>query len=234
MASQNQSILFLLPAELRNQIYYELLCSNTPSRKGLHEYSQQRTHAAQPVYPAILSTCQRIHQEAQGLLYSTHTFHAHTSLLTSLPHLVSPLKPIVNASTIAKISRWHLDIRLDTDPQFTEAQATRAFSGAEYLEIHAWQSQFGGCDDSVLSLFKGIRGVKVARVTGCAEAELARWLEESMMMPLEKEEEEQARDVEMGGCATSVGGGCEEKMGGAEVPWLQQSGSGAWNFGNIE
>lgn len=231
MASQHQSILFVLPAELRNQIYHELLCSNTPSRKALHDYSQERRHAAQPVYPAILSTCQRIHEEAQDLLYSNHIFHAHTSLLTSLPHLVSPLKPIVNAAAIAKISRWHLDLRLDTDPRFTETQATRAFSGAEYLEIHAWQSMFGGCDDSVLALFKGIRGVKVARVTGCAEPEVARWLEEKMMTPLE-EQQQGDQDVEMCCCANGVCGKCGEKMGEAEMQWFQRNGSDVWTFGN--
>lgn len=232
MASQTQSPFFRLPAELRNQIYHELLCSNTPSPKQLLQYSQERRHAPQPIYPAILRTCKRIHEEAQDLLYSTHIFHAHPSLLTSLPHLVSPLKPLLAPAAIAKIRRWHVSLRLDTDPQFTAAQATRAFSGAEYLEIHAWQSMFDGCDDGVLRLFMGVRGVGVAKVTGCAEGAVARWLEERMMMPLEeevkKEEEERCR------CVNAICASCGKKTGceARKTLWFGQSEKDLWTFGN--
>jgi hypothetical protein len=241
MASQKQSVFFLLPAELRNQIYDELLCANAPCPKQLLQYSQQRSHAApQPIYPAILSTCKRIHQEAQDLLYTRHIFHAHPSLLTALPHLVSPLKPLVDAAAIAKITRWHLSLRLDTDPRFMEKQATAAFSGAEYVEIHVWQSMFNGCDEGVLRLFMGVRGVKIARVTGCAQAALAQWLEERMMRPLEVEVEmEEDKDERMQGatcaCAKGVCGKCGKRLG-CEVEggmrWFGQSEGDAWSFGN--
>lgn len=228
-SSQKQSIFFLLPAELRNQIYDYLLCANTPSSNSLVEYSQQRSHAPQPIYPAILATCKRIHQEAQDLLYSTHIFQAHPSLLTSLPHLVSPWKPLLDASAIAKIRRWYLSVRLDTDPRFTEKQATAAFSGAEYLEIHAWQSMFDGCDDGVLRLFAGIRGVRVARVTGCAKGEFAAWLEGQMMRPIEEEMEVE----ESCSCAKGVCGKCGERIVCEEkvVPWIDQE-RDVWTFGN--
>ncbi|USP81940.1 hypothetical protein yc1106_09214 [Curvularia clavata] len=223
MASQTQSIFFRLPAELRNQIYQELLCAGTPRPSQLHQYAQERHHSSQPtIYPSILLTCKRIHSEAQDLLYSTHIFHAHPSLLTSLPHLVSPLKPLLSPTAIAKIRRWHVSLRLDTDPQFTEAQATKAFSGAEYLEIQAWQSMFDGCDDSVLGLFKGVRGVKVAKVTGCVEEGVARWLESRMVLPVEEEKEE-----EMGEVGQTCGGY------GRKMEWRQIEG-GFWTLGGCD
>ncbi|KNG52476.1 hypothetical protein DDE82_006326 [Stemphylium lycopersici] len=228
-STQTQSIFFRLPAELRNQIYDELLCSNTPSHKELLKYSRERSHKAQPVYPAILTTCKRIHEEAQDLLYSTHIFHAHPSLLTALPHLVSPLQPLLDATAIAKIKRWQLSLRLDTDPRFTESQATAAFSGAEYLEIHAWQSMFDGCDDGVLKLFMGVRGVKVARVVGCAEGALARWLEGRMMMPVEEQQEQRCC------CDGRVGGDCGKTIGcggAGGMRWFGMGERDAWTFGN--
>jgi hypothetical protein len=71
---------------------------------------------------------------------------------------------------------------------------------------------FDGCDDSVLRLFTGVRGVQVARVTGCADPALARWLEERMMMPIEKEME--------GECT------CE-----GEKEWVGGMGRDVWTFG---
>jgi hypothetical protein len=96
------------------------------------------------------------------------------------------LEPVLCAEGLKKIKRWQLTVRLDTDPRFTLDQATAAFSNAEYLEIRVWQSMFDGCDSSVLKLFTGIRGVGIAKVSGCADPELARWLEGRMMRPLEE------------------------------------------------
>ncbi|KAH8725859.1 hypothetical protein GQ44DRAFT_205405 [Phaeosphaeriaceae sp. PMI808] len=183
---QQDSPFFRLPAELRNQIYEELLCPEITPIKQLAQRNHHLTPTP-PLYPSILSTCRKAHEEATDLLYSTAVFHAHPSLLASLPHLTSPAAPVLYPSMLAKIRRWQLALRLDTDPQFTMAQATASFSGAEYLEIRVWQSQFGCCDSSVLRLFLGIRGVRVAKVVGSANAELARWLEGRMMMARETE-----------------------------------------------
>ena len=124
---------------------------------------------------------------------------------------------------IAKIRRWQLTIRLDTDPRFSAEQATAAFSGAEYLEIRVWQSMFDGADCSVLKLFLGVRGVKVAKVGGSAESGLARWLEARMM----SDEEDVCR------CGIVVGDleceKCREREG-TDEDWF--GGRNAWQFGN--
>lgn len=190
MNEQEESVFFRLPAELRNAVYKELLYPNTTSLKQLakqktdvstRNFNQVSTKGE--LYPQILSTCKRIALEASPLLYTTHVFHAHPSLLTSLPHLTSPSRPILYNHLTSQIRRWHISLRLDTDPRITSEQAAKAFSGAEYLEIRVWQAQFGACDFGALKLFKDVRGVKVARVGGSVEENLARWLEEEMMKP---------------------------------------------------
>jgi hypothetical protein len=221
---QKDSLFFRLPAELRNQIYEELLCPSTPSIKELSSTSQHRTAPPQ-LYPSILSTCRRIHEEATDLLYTTHIFHAHPSLLASLPHLSTPAQPVLYPAVLAKIRRWQLTLRLDTDPRFTMAQATAAFSGAEFLELRVWQSMFDGCDSSVLQLFLGIRGVQVAKVTGSVNEELARWLEKRMMGPVETE-------VDACRCGNESGiwkcGMCCKRVDGESV-WF--GGRDTWQFG---
>ena len=77
---------------------------------------------------------------------------------------------------------------------------------------------FDGCDDSVLGLFRGVRGVKVARVTGCVEEEVARWLESRMVLPVEEKEEMEEEGV----C-----GGCGRKM-----EWRQIEG-GFWTLRRV-
>ncbi|KAF1837802.1 hypothetical protein BDW02DRAFT_576898 [Decorospora gaudefroyi] len=190
-ASQSTSLFFRLPAELRNQIYELLLCPNTPRTKDLSTYhAHHNAHLPPTISPAILSTCHRIHHEAKNLPYTTHIFHAHPSLLTALPHLLSPLNPVLCPEGLTQIRRWQLTLRLDTDPRFSAEQARLAFSGAEFLEIRVWQSMFGGCDEGVLALFLGVRRVRVARVGGCADMGFERWLERRMMMLGEEEGEE--------------------------------------------
>jgi hypothetical protein len=219
---QQTSIFFRLPAELRNQIYNELLCSGTYSLSELSKHTVQRASTA-PVYPNILSTCRKIHAEAGDLLYAPHIFHAHLSLLTALPHRTPDSRPVLDARMLAKITRWRLTLRLDTDPRFTAAQAARAFSGADYLEIRVWQSMFDGCNAAVLKLFLGVRAVKVVRVLGSVEDELARWLEKRMMMPRESGdicECAEEREIRCGSCCRRVETG----------DWFEER--DAWRFGN--
>lgn len=228
MDKQEESIFFRLPTELRLQIYGELLCKNTVSKKHLVEYGYRHEHEVGALYPEILSTCRKAHDEAVDLLYTTHVFCAHQSLLTSLPHLITSASPVLYPAVLSKIKRWHLTIRLDTDPRFTTEQATAAFSGAEFLDIRVWQSMFDGADSSVLKLFMGVRGVKVARVGGSANKELARWLEERMMS--EKEEDEDTCT-----CGNESGivtcGDCSKKLDkDALGNWFGQR--NAWQFGN--
>lgn len=87
---------------------------------------------------------------------------------------------------------------------------------------------FDGADSSVLKLFMGVRGVKVARVGGSANKELARWLEERMMS--EKEEDEDTCT-----CGNESGivrcGDCSKKLDkDALGNWFGQR--NAWQFGN--
>lgn len=192
-SDQKASLFFRLPAELRNQIYTALLC---PDAVNLHSITHRandlnvrhynQTSTATSLHPAILSTCRMIHDEATALLYAPHVFHAHPALLTSLPHLTSFAKPVLYPSVTSLISRWQICLRLDTDPQFTAAQAAAAFSDAEYLEVRVWQAQFEACDYAVLKLFTDVRGVQFARVGGDVDAKLARWLEGQMMLPREE------------------------------------------------
>lgn len=203
-STQEDSYFFKLPAELRNQIYKELLCpdavnltSITKRANDLNVRHYNQTSTSTSLHPAILSSCRKIHDEATALLYAPHIFHAHPSLLASLPHLTSSAKPVLYPSVTNLISRWQICLRLDIDPQFTATQAAAAFSGAEYLEIRVWQAQFEACDYAILKLFTAVRGVQFARVGGDVDAKLARWLEEQMMRPKEEGCEEVCQDDEV-------------------------------------
>lgn len=231
MNGQLESLFFRLPAELRNQIYEELLCANTPTKLSDLK-TALRVPTPAPTYPAILSTCKRIHQEARHLLYTTHVFHAHPSLLTALPHLMVSSKPVLYPTVLPRIKRWQLTLRLDTDPRFTAQQATAAFSDADFFELKVWQSMFDGCNAAVLKLFTGVRGVKCCRVTGSVDEGLARWLEEKMMSPLE-ECEEAVEWCECKGERYLKCGGCEKRIrfdGNGAGVWMEEE--DAWRFGN--
>lgn len=139
--SQTASPFFRLPAELRNQIYALLLaptaCPNFSKLVSSPRLPPVPTRGS--LHPAILRTCARIHCEATSFLYTPHVFTAHPSLLNSLPHLESSASPVIAASALARISRWTLTLRLDTDPRFSAQAATEAFSGAEFFELRVWQ-----------------------------------------------------------------------------------------------
>ncbi|KAF2264761.1 hypothetical protein CC78DRAFT_218702 [Lojkania enalia] len=186
--SQLQSPLFRLPPELRNKIYEMLLCPDAIKPHALPHFRQDlsvrgfnQTCSSTMLHPAILSTCKRAAEEAEPLLYAQNIFHAHPSLLTALPHFSSPSKPVLYPAVTSKIRRWQVTLRLDTDPRFSYDDAAKSFSGAEYLEIRVWQSQFEAADWGVLKLFAGVRGVGVARVGGSIDGEIARALERCMM-----------------------------------------------------
>lgn len=223
---QHTSIFLRLPAELRMQIYETLLCPGILNKQEL-SIRIQRPRKDQTLHPAILSSCRKIHHEAINLLYAPHIFQAHPSLLASLPNLASPASPVLYPNMLAKIKRWQLTLRLDTDPRFTKEQATEAFSGAEYFEIRVWQSMYDGCDSSVLRLFLGVRGVKIARVNGCADAELAAWLEDRMMSTDVREDKGACECV--GHTRKMTCDECSKPVDGT-VEWFSER--NAWQFGN--
>jgi len=59
--------------------------------------------------------------------------------------------------------------------------ARRAFNGAEELVVEAEESAFRTAGYRVLLVLEGVRGVKLARVEGSVEPDVARWLERRLM-----------------------------------------------------
>lgn len=59
--------------------------------------------------------------------------------------------------------------------------ARRAFNGAETLVVEAEESAFRTAGYRVLLVLEGVRGVKLARVEGSVEPDVARWLERRLM-----------------------------------------------------
>lgn len=186
------SPLLSLPGEIRNMIYRLLL---TSPRLQVLRRILARNHCspyvleAIPVTVAILSTCKQIHTEATPILYTENVFTAHPSLLIQMPCLVNPSKPICTPEIGRRIRRWYVAVRLDTDARFKEEEVTLAFSGAEELEVEATEAMFRSAGNGILMLFKGVRGVGTARVHGSVADDFARWLESSMMTPIDSEPE---------------------------------------------
>ena len=166
-----------LPGEIRNQIYRQLLI--------VAPLSIPRFLGDPLIYPQILSTCRKVHEEAKQILYSCNTFLAHPNLLSGLPRLRLYYDSISSLTLISLIQRYHINIRLDCDPNFSMAKATDAFSGVEELTVEVFQAQFGSSDYKVLRLFEGVRDVKRARVYGSVTAfpEYVSWLEAAIVTP---------------------------------------------------
>lgn len=185
--------LLALPAEIRNQIYEHLLTS--PMLPGLRRaicsnHVSSYVLPPLPLTPALLSTCRQIYAEAMPFLYTLNTFTASPSLLTSMPYLMDPSRPILCPGVSDRITRWYVNLRIDCDPRFTESDVTAAFSGVEELEVEATQAMFRASGNAVLMLFRGVRGVGKAVVQGSVERGFAEWLENSMMSPVGSEVEE--------------------------------------------
>ncbi|TVY33009.1 hypothetical protein LSUB1_G007574 [Lachnellula subtilissima] len=176
------SLTFLdLPGEIRNQIYCQLLL--VPS------LSTARLLGDPPIYPAILSTCRKIHSETHPILYGSNTFLAHPNLLTGLPRLRLYYSTISSPILISRIRRFHIRVRLDNDPNFSAQKAQESFTGVEELTIEVFQAQYGSSDYKVLRLFEGVRGVERTRVYGSITGfpEYAEWLQNVMSTPVGKE-----------------------------------------------
>jgi hypothetical protein len=156
--------------------------------------------------PSILLTCKTIHNEATPTLYNQNTFCAHPTLLAQLLYLF-PSRPIVSLSSIKRIKRWYLNIRLDIESRFNSTEVSLASNGCEELEIEAWQAEYGTSDLKTLDLFESVRGIKRAKVTGSVGAMYCQWL---------------------GGCMTSAIGNVVEPFWGEEVG----KGYNLWTSGN--
>ncbi|TVY26285.1 hypothetical protein LHYA1_G005802 [Lachnellula hyalina] len=172
---------FDLPGEIRNQIYRQLLL--------IPSLSTPRLLGDPPIYPAILSTCHKIHSETHPILYGSNTFLAHPNLLTALPRLRLYYSTISSPILISRIRRFHIRVRLDNDPNFSAQKAQESFTGVEELTIEVFQAQYGSSDYKVLRLFEGVRGVERTRLYGSITGfpEYAEWLQNAMSTPVGKE-----------------------------------------------
>ena len=161
-----------LPGEIRNQIYHQLLILPPLS-----------TPNPPPIYPEILQTCRKIHEESKHILYGYNTFIAHANLLSDMPRLRKCFPTFSYPNLISMIRRYHISVRLDCDPNFSAEKAKEAFTGVEELTIEVFQAQFESSDYKVLKLFEDIRDVKKARIYGSVQAfpDYVDWLKRAIM-----------------------------------------------------
>lgn len=154
------SSFLLLPGEIRNTIY-RLLLTMTPlhidTRRRKLDFHYALTTRADVLsihlHPSLLRTCRQIHYEAQPILYGENTFTAHPSLLTALPHLIFPSRPVYTPELAARITRWKVCVRIDIDARFDGKTATEAFSGAQELTVEVVENGFRQAGNAVLMVF---------------------------------------------------------------------------------
>lgn len=178
--------LFILSGELRNTIYRLLLTSPIVSNlrrlaSNNHLCSSILPSFAIPLSLNILLVSRRTYNEASPIFYTENTFSAHPSLLTSLPCLINPQRPMRAPGLGKRICRWYVNVRLDCDARYDAEALCAAFDGVEELEIEAHEAMFRAAGPDVLLMYAAIRGVKKARVVGSVDATFARWLEGCVM-----------------------------------------------------
>ncbi|KAF1815216.1 hypothetical protein P152DRAFT_431604 [Eremomyces bilateralis CBS 781.70] len=197
-----------LPAELRELIYNHVLVFTIShklrrlfSRGHLSTYLLDASPYSFPV--SLLQTCRLIHSEATPILYTRNTFTAHPELLTSLPCLLAPERPIRSPRVTRLIQRWYIGVRLDIDPPYSRDAVSRAFTGVKSLVIEPYQPMFDPVEPrGALRLFEGVRGVRRAKVLmtfgGDGWGKYAEWLEDAIRADVDAEVEEypEGSDVE--------------------------------------
>lgn len=206
--TQPQCLLLQLPPEIRNQIWDLLLVQNIHLKRGtpyhtIPDESKRRTRFC----ANVLRTCKQINAEGTPILYGENVFQAHRSLLATLPSLVLHLAsdpvccpPVTNSRVVKLIRRFHVFVRLDTDPRFSASQVEESFNGADELHIDVFQSMYGSSDFSVLKLFEGVRGVGKAKIEGSlGDRRYADWLAGVLMLPLGAEPREPFWEEFVGG-----------------------------------
>ena len=204
---QTQCLLLQLPPELRNQIWRLLLLQDIHKRRG-HFYHAipEDTRKKARFCANILRTCKQINAEGTPILYGENIFSAHRNLLATLPSFVLHLSsdpiccpPVTNNRVVPLIRRFHIFVRLDTDPRYSPRQVEESFSGVEELSIDVFQSMYGSCDFSVLKLFEGVRGVGKVKIDGSlGDRKYADWLTKVIMLS-EGEEPEPFWEEYVGG-----------------------------------
>ena len=193
-SDQSQCRLLSLPAELRTQIWQLILvqCTQKTIHARLTNPAQEDSRTRARFCANILRTCKQVNAEGTPILYGENVFSAHTTLLASLPTflLVSkpqrlPLsRPVTSPRVMKLIRRYHIFVRLDTDPRFSKRQVEESFDGVGELRVDVFQAMAYSCDFSVLKLFEGVRGVEKVVIQGSlGDRKYADWLEAAMQLP---------------------------------------------------
>ena len=173
--------LFLdLPGEVRNQILRLLLVHRTSIVVHHFALLNPPTPTALELYPNILLANRAIYNEARTILYGENVFQAHPMLLLDTVFALCVHRPVLQ-NCVAYIRRFHIRVRLDSDPYYSPRQVREAFKDADELEVEVFRASFEAGNYLALDGFAGVRGIKKARVHGSIKPECAQWLEQRMM-----------------------------------------------------
>ena len=169
-----------LPIEIRLQILSHILSHS----KAIITSSANNLAPPSPtplgLSPSILCTSSQLHAEGLSVLYGANTFQAHPQLLTLSIFALDPTRRVTTPWGISLIKRWHVRVRLDCDPYYTTDAVAEAFSGCEELEVEVFRASWGIGGYGALEGFRGVRGVRRAKVHGSVGTKFARWLEGAM------------------------------------------------------
>ena len=173
--------LFLsLPGEVRNQILRLLLIHRTPII--VHHFAL--LHPPNPtslnLSTNILLTDRATYNEGRTILYGENTFQAHPMLLTRTVFALCVHRP-VQQSCVSHVRRFHIRVRLDSDPFYSAQKVQEAFTNADELEVEVFRASFEAGSYRALEGYAGVRGIRKARVYGSVEPVFAQWLEQRMM-----------------------------------------------------
>ena len=100
-------------------------------------------------------------------------------LLTRTVFALCLHRPVLQGC-IAHIRRFHIRVRLDSDPFYSPQKVQEAFTNADELEVEVFRASFQAGSYRALDGYADVRGVRKARVHGSVESGYARWLERRM------------------------------------------------------
>lgn len=173
-------LLLELPGEIRNQILRLLLTHTTPIvTRNAHQLGPPKP-TSMNLSPNILLASKRTRAEGLTILYGENLFQAHPSYLASMLFALDPSRTVNSPICLSLIRRFHVRVRLDCDTFYNKGDVKRVFDGADVLEVEVFRSSWGVGGYEALEGYRGIRGVREARVHGSLPAPTARWLEACM------------------------------------------------------
>ena len=173
--------LFLnLPGEVRNQILRLLLIHRTTIVVHHFALLHPPSPIALDIHPKILLANRAVYNEGRTILYRENVFQAHPMILLDTVFALCVHRPVLQ-NCVAHIRRFHIRVRLDSDPYYSPRQVREAFTDADELQVEVFRASFEAGNYLALDGFAGVRGVKEARVHGSIKPECAQWLEQRMM-----------------------------------------------------